>query len=273
MSKRLNMLLIAVAVLVAPSLVLAGSAHNFALGKAVMGQADELVIPVVVGNEANLAAMDIPLQFSEGLTLQRVEFEGTRTEYFDLKIANINNDENQVIIGLLPQMSAKAKPDLAAGTGPVANLVFTVDDPNVSEFTVETFETDNPSHALTFVYHTYDENGVPGQYSVYPEFDPINVSLANLTGANLPSSFALKQNYPNPFNPTTEIAFDLPKASNVRLAIFNVLGQEVETLIDGQREAGSHIVTWDANNYSSGVYFYRISTDNQIETRKMMLLK
>jgi hypothetical protein len=269
----LNTLLIVVAVLVAPALVFAGTANKFALGKATMGTADEVVVPVVITNDADLTAIDIPLQYSDGVTLQRVDFEGTRTEYFDLKIANINAEENQVIIGLLPQLSAKAKPDLAAGTGAVANLVFTIDNPMVTEINVETFETENPGHALMFVYHTYDENGVPGQYTVYPEFEPITVALANLSGANLPATFALKQNYPNPFNPSTEIAFDLPKSSNVNLTIYNVLGQQVETLVDSRLDAGAHVVTWDANRYSSGVYFYRITTENNVETKKMMLLK
>ena len=266
------MFMVAVAVLLTPALVFAGSAHKFAVGKAEIQEANTVTVPLVVTNEANLTAMDIPLQFSEGVNLEAVTFEGTRTEYFDLKIANINNEDNQVIIGLLPQISAEAKPDLEAGTGVVANLIFTVEDESVNQINIETFETENPGHALMFVYHTYDNDQL-GQRTEYPEFQPINVSLANLTGPNVPKSFALKQNYPNPFNPSTEISFDLPKASQVNVAIFNVLGQQVETLVNEQLDAGSHIVTWDASQYSSGVYFYRIQTEQNVDTKKMMLLK
>jgi hypothetical protein len=263
---------VAVAILLAPGLVFAGAAHKFAVGKAEVQEANTVVVPLVVTNADHLTAMDIPLQYSDGVTLEAVTFENTRTEYFDLKIANINNEDNQVIIGLLPQISAAAKPDLAAGTGVVANLVFTVDDVSVDQIDIQTFETESPGHALMFVYHEYND-GQLGQRTEFPEFEPMNVSLANLAGPNVPVSFALKQNYPNPFNPSTEISFDLPKASQVEVTIFNVLGQQVESLVNDQLDAGSHIVTWDASQYSSGVYFYRIQTDENVDTKKMMLLK
>jgi hypothetical protein len=267
-------LTVLVAVLVAPAMIFAASASKFAAGKAVVSQQsnNEIVVPLVVTNKANLTAMDIPLKFSEGVTLKEVNFENVRTSYFDLKIANINNEDNTVIIGLLPQMSANAKPDLEAGTGPVANLVFTVDDPTVKEINLETFETQNPGHALMFVYHKWD-NGVPSQFVEYPDFDPMNVAMSTVAGPGLPHSFALSQNYPNPFNPSTEIAFDLAKNSHVTLTVFNVLGQQVSTLIDRDMEAGSHTIQWDASSVSSGVYFYRIQAGDFNATKKMMLLK
>jgi hypothetical protein len=94
----------------------------------------------------------------------------------------------------------------------------------------------------------------------------------------IPTEFALSQNYPNPFNPSTEIRFDLPVTTNVRLSIFNIQGQEIRTLINGNMEAGAQHVTWDGTdnsgkNISSGVYFYRISADKFSQTKKMMLLK
>lgn len=267
-------LTILVAVLMAPSLIFAASASRFAAGKAVVSEksANEIVVPLVVTNKADLTAMDIPLKFSEGVTLKEVNFENVRTSYFDLKIANINNEENTVIIGLLPQMSAVAKPDLAAGTGPVANLVFTVDDPTIKDVTIETFETQNPGHALMYVYHTRD-NGALNQYVEFPEFDPITVAMSTVAGAGLPGTYALNQNYPNPFNPTTQIAFDLAKSSHVELTIYNVLGQEVTTLVNRDMEAGSHTIEWDASSVSSGVYFYRIQAGDFNQTKKMMLLK
>jgi len=274
LSKRVNMLMVAAAVLVMPALVLAGSAHQFAVGKSVASQteANVVTVPLVVTNEANLAAMDIPLKFSEGVTLQAVEFDGTRTEYFDLKIANINNENRTVIIGLLPQITPDFKPDLEAGTGVVANLVFRIDDPTAQNVSLETFTTENPGHELTFVYHT-DDAGQLGQYVVNPEFSTVSFSLTEAAGANLPKQFALNQNYPNPFNPSTTISFALPKPSHVELSIFNVLGQQVVKLADGQFDAGEHAVTFDASRMASGVYFYRIQTDENTETRKMMLLK
>jgi hypothetical protein len=89
----------------------------------------------------------------------------------------------------------------------------------------------------------------------------------------LPLTFELHQNYPNPFNPTTEIGFGLPTASWVTLEVFNISGQRVATLVDGQKEAGEHTVLWDAGGYASGVYLYRLTADGYVATRKMILLK
>ncbi|MCC6964048.1 MAG: T9SS type A sorting domain-containing protein [candidate division Zixibacteria bacterium] len=94
----------------------------------------------------------------------------------------------------------------------------------------------------------------------------------------LPTEFALKQNRPNPFNPSTEISFSLPKPAEVTLVIYNVLGENVVTLAEGLRAAGTHAVMWDGRDNSgsavaSGVYFYRLDAGEFCATRKMLLLK
>ncbi|MBD3404009.1 T9SS type A sorting domain-containing protein [candidate division GN15 bacterium] len=81
------------------------------------------------------------------------------------------------------------------------------------------------------------------------------------------------QNYPNPFNPTTTISFALPASGPVKLTVFNVLGQEVDVLVDDVLPAGSHSVTWDGSDASSGVYLYRIKTTDQVISKKMILTK
>jgi|GEM_PF-969187 len=86
-------------------------------------------------------------------------------------------------------------------------------------------------------------------------------------------NYSLEQNYPNPFNPSTEIKFTLAKSGNVSLKIFDILGREVASLVNGQLEAGSHSVNFNAANLSSGVYMYTISADNFSMTKKMMLMK
>ncbi len=91
--------------------------------------------------------------------------------------------------------------------------------------------------------------------------------------ANIPLKFELSQNYPNPFNPNTTIAFTLPTAEQVRLEVYNVLGQLVAKLVDGRLEAGRHTVVWDANNFPSGLYFYKIKAGQYEDIRKMMLLR
>ncbi len=94
----------------------------------------------------------------------------------------------------------------------------------------------------------------------------------------LPDKFALAQNYPNPFNPTTTIQFELPVKSSVVLSIYNILGQNITTLIDRVLSAGSHTVVWDGANsdgdrVASGVYFYRLTTETNSDVRKMVLTK
>jgi hypothetical protein len=100
-----------------------------------------------------------------------------------------------------------------------------------------------------------------------------NSEVGMAKAASLPESFSLSQNYPNPFNPSTTISFSLPAASDVSLKVFNVLGQEVKTLIDGPMNAGKHSVQFDAANLASGIYFYRINAGSFMDTRKMLLTK
>ena len=89
----------------------------------------------------------------------------------------------------------------------------------------------------------------------------------------VPNNFNLSQNYPNPFNPSTNIRFDLVKSTNVKLSVYNIRGQLVATLAEGFKPAGSYVITWNAVDLSSGVYFYRLEADGLVESRKMMLLK
>ena len=83
----------------------------------------------------------------------------------------------------------------------------------------------------------------------------------------------MPQNYPNPFNPTTMIRYALPVASRVMVKVYNVLGQEVATLVDEVQEAGFKAVAFDASKLSSGVYFYRLSARSYVETKRLLILK
>ena len=93
----------------------------------------------------------------------------------------------------------------------------------------------------------------------------------NLTG--IPSEFTLDQNYPNPFNPATKISYGLPKESFVSIKIFDILGKEVMKLVNENKQAGYHQVDFNASNFASGMYFYKIEAGSFVQTRRMMLLK
>ncbi len=90
---------------------------------------------------------------------------------------------------------------------------------------------------------------------------------------NAPKKFELSQNYPNPFNPTTTISYNIPEASNVKLTIYNLLGQEIKTLVNGFKEAGVHTVNFNASELNSGLYIYKLQAGSYTQTRKMTLIK
>jgi hypothetical protein len=89
----------------------------------------------------------------------------------------------------------------------------------------------------------------------------------------IPESFSLHQNYPNPFNPITKIKFDIPKSSNTKILIYDVLGKLIATLVNENLKPGSYEVEWDGSWYASGVYFYSLVTDEFVETKRMVLIK
>lgn len=89
----------------------------------------------------------------------------------------------------------------------------------------------------------------------------------------LPKDFVLNQNYPNPFNPSTTIEFSISKRANVNLTVYNAIGQKMETIVSGELSIGTHQYVWNAEKYSSGIYFYRLETNNFVQTKKMLLVK
>jgi len=113
------------------------------------------------------------------------------------------------------------------------------------------------------------ENGTILRY-----FDPTTgVRMDDQAAADVPSTMVLRQNYPNPFNPVTRIPFGLPVSGRTTLKVYDVLGREVATLVDGQLGPGNHEVTFDAGKLSSGLYFYRLESGNAVLTKKLLLLR
>lgn len=102
-----------------------------------------------------------------------------------------------------------------------------------------------------------------------PDFVDVEEGDGNTT----PNTFHLSQNFPNPFNPSTTVRYSLPKQSDVRIEIYNILGQIVTTLLDDNKEAGYHTIAWQASDFPSGVYFARLEAGGRSENVKMVLLK
>jgi hypothetical protein len=118
-----------------------------------------------------------------------------------------------------------------------------------------------------------DINGEIGDVELDIELTPDGTTSAD-DNTVLPDAYELFQNYPNPFNPSTIIEFALPEASLVSLRVYNIIGQEIKTLISNEfRDAGIHQVTFDASKLANGVYLYRIETAGVTITKKMTLMK
>jgi hypothetical protein len=95
----------------------------------------------------------------------------------------------------------------------------------------------------------------------------------NDDGTTSPTYFTLEQNYPNPFNPSTVISYQLPVSSEVTLKVYDVLGNEVATIVDEYRDAGSYDVTFNASQLASGMYVYKLQAGDFVETKKMLFMK
>jgi len=140
-------------------------------------------------------------------------------------------------------------------------------------------EMNNP---IEYLYlgepHTDDyEGNVRIDEITLMSFDSLSTSVGDAE-SDLPQQFTISQNYPNPFNPYTTIAYSLSERSNVRIEIFNLLGQSMRTLVDKVQPSGSYQIEWDgkdaySQNVSSGIYMYKITTDSFTSAKKMVLLK
>lgn len=234
------------------------------------------------GNNSNLTSLIVPVVISSSyITCTGVDFSGS------LAAGNIDKSysiaDGEVIIRYM------ASPDAATSTitetsGIIATLQLKV-DVSAPDYlaTIDAAEVDISFEAngQTFGrWHRLEFADETGGSALIPSFAPgvINIKksssdIEDSQNGNLPQSFGLSQNYPNPFNPATNISFALPVKSRVQLEIFNLLGQKVTSLAQGEMEAGYHEVTWNAGEAPSGIYFYRLVTDDKSLTRKMMLLK
>lgn len=140
----------------------------------------------------------------------------------------------------------------------------------VGEVTANVTGTPTDTGWYEAVVAVKDEHGAQGSlhFTVHVDFP---TSVEPLPG--IPTEFGLNQNYPNPFNPVTTIRYQLPQATEVNLAVYNLLGQEIEMLVNEYQPMGIYEASFDASRFPSGTYFYRLQAGNYIQTKKMILLK
>ncbi len=155
---------------------------------------------------------------------------------------------------------------LAGEDGPSGPEDFAVVPGGSVEFTTDTMDdvADHAQHPFT---------GGAADTRVFTLTFPLVTSVESHTGSQIPESYVLSQNFPNPFNPATAIEFDMVEAGWVTLKIYNLIGQEVATLVDGNRHAGQHRVDFNASNLGSGIYVYRLTVNGFTDMKKMAFVK
>jgi hypothetical protein len=127
---------------------------------------------------------------------------------------------------------------------------------------------------MTHIDHDYFRDFTKGLVASASSFAIVDSVYMSVDDENsLPNGFALNQNYPNPFNAQTVISFCLPEKSDINLAIYDLLGRKVAALHNGVMPAGSHAITWDAGEYSSGIYLYRLQAGQHTAIGRMVLEK
>ena len=203
----------------------------------------------------------------------------------DLYVANLNTNPLLEDIDLsMPPPLPEVEFDARFNEGEYIKAVSP--DSGVVEIAIN-IETE--AYPVTVEWELNPENGI--EYSVITQGlgkQSLNRSSSNTTTITngkfrmsahaekiikLPTEYMLGQNYPNPFNPSTVIKYSLPKASDVRLSVYDILGREIKVLVDEKKEPGYYNVNFDAGNLASGVYIYKLSTKDFTKSQKMILIK
>lgn len=238
-------------------------------------------VPVrMYNNNASLSAMFIPLKFQRaGLVYDSISVIGSDIPNDFGAQAGYEPTSGILRIMILASFQTPV-PTMSMANGVLCKIHFHL-TPQASEGTaaIDSIFTDTliagvtQEVKITFADNTGTQSGV-----FYPGFVKGAVIVTAPTGVDdntgsLPIAFELAQNYPNPFNPTTIINYSLPSASHVKLEVFNVLGQRVMLLEDNKKAAGKYSTEFNAAGFPSGIYFYRLTHDGGVATKKMVLLK
>ncbi len=228
-------------------------------------------------NALNIAGLQIPLRFtSPYLTADSVSFAGSVKPSASQAIASIDNLADTLTISVFPGYAPTPFPAISTASGVIATIHFSLSAAAPAGI-IPIDTTFSGYGTLRWSGVSFSDPTGMGVYlpSTVTEGAIVVASPTAVDDRNgvQPNQFELAQNYPNPFNPTTMIEFTLPSAGLVELRVFNVLGQNVATLIERNLSAGAHQVEFDASAQPSGIYFYRLSHSAGSQTEKMILLK
>ncbi len=222
--------------------------------------------------------MGLPVQFGDS-SLYSVKFVNTQTGYAcgnnGIVIKTINGGANWIYIPTNDLYSLYGVSFTDVNTGTVVGFAriwrTTNGGNNWFSQPIPPPHTTNPLQGVNFV-NAYT-GWIVGFNGMILYTSNGGMTWINPISNEVPSEFKLYQNYPNPFNPETNIRFGLPKFSFVKLAVYDLLGREVASLVNEQLKPGSYEVDWNSLNYPSGVYYYRLHTEGYSETKKMIFVK
>jgi hypothetical protein len=252
------------------------NAQEVSVGSVTAAPGEVAAVPVFLQNNSiKISALSVPLTFSSNdLTVDSVSFAGTLIQPDMTPLVNIDNGTNFVQFTYSP---ISGLPIIEDTEGLLATVYFTI-TASAPEQTVAIDSVNNLDWAGPPQVWTRVEFADSAAILYLPDFSPGNLQVQSPTDVDddlfgLPMTLALKQNYPNPFNPATTIEFTLPERAHVSLRVYNILGQELATLVDETKSAGDYSVVWNASRQASGIYFYRLTYQDKVLTKKMALLK
>ncbi|MEZ5359975.1 MAG: cohesin domain-containing protein [Candidatus Zixiibacteriota bacterium] len=252
-------------------------AIGISVGSVTGAPGEQVVVPVYLeDNDIALASLTIPLQYdSDAITIDSVTYGGTLLQPNMQGLTHIDNGENFIRITYVPTNSI---PMITSTSGLLARIILTI-SPSALDQTIAIDSVNELTMIGEFELWVRPEmSDTLGATVILPTFEAGSVEIRSPLDVDdenggLPHILALNQNYPNPFNPATTIAYSVPERSHVNLTIFNILGQHIETLVDDDKPAGEYEVIWNAGSVASGIYFYRLTYEDKVLTKKMTLLK
>ncbi len=233
--------------------------------------AQKAVVSVNFYNDELVGGVTYPMRWitTDNVTLDSVSWVDSRAAYLATRPVTINNTAHTVKIGAVVFL----EDPIPIGDGLLCKLYFNIASGTPDQIIKLDTITIAPSY---FCFNT--STGA----TFYPQYSFGNLTVGDVgvddNNPAIPASYSLSQNYPNPFNPATVINYSIERKGNVEISVFNILGQKVVTLLNGEVEAGQHSIVWNGTDQNggeaaSGIYFYKMVTENYVDTRKMVLMR